>query len=71
MEILAITFFNWAVMLALGWPFLVVGEGILAAGSDVVGTGDWPNGAGTACWPEEGGTAGSGWLGLTTGAVGL
>ena len=58
-------------MSALGWPFLVIGEGVLVVGSNVVGTGDWPDGGGIAGWPEGGGTAGSGRLGLTAGAGAL
>ena len=62
MEMSALTFFSWEVMSALGWPFLVIGKGVLVADSDVVGTGGRPDG---------GGIAGSGRLGLTAGARGL
>ena len=71
MEMLALTFFSWEVMSALGWPFLVVGGVALVVGSAMVGTRGWPDGGGITGWPEEGGTAGYGRLGLTIGAMGL
>ena len=71
MDMSTLTFFNWEVMSALGWPFLMVGGVALVVGSAVVGTGGWPNGGGAVSWPEKGATAGSGRLGLTVGAGGL
>ena len=82
MEMSALTFFSWVVMLAEGWSFLVVDVVALVEGSAVAGSGDWPAGSwldGTSWpagggWPASGGWpsggVGSGGLGLATRAAG-
>ena len=71
MEMFALTFLSWEVMLALGWLFLVVGEVASVVGSVVVGTGGWLDGGGAVGWPAGGGAVSAGRLGLNIGAVGL
>ena len=71
MEMSALTFFSWAVILAEGLSFLVVEGVALVEGSAEVGPEGWPAGG----WLDGGGWlaggVGSGRLGLATGAVGL
>ena len=42
MEMLALTFFSWAVMSAKGWSLLEVDGVALVGVSVVVGSGGWP-----------------------------
>ena len=75
MEMSALTFFSWVVILAEGWSFLEVEVVALVEGSAEAGSGDWPAGGwlGGTGWPASGGwpADGVGSGGLAVGAAGL